>query len=329
MPSELSHGLPALITSGNRILQADTMTPILLRGVNRSGLEYANIEETQFTEDEVREIVTGWNANVIRVPFNQHWCLQGRNGEPAQSYLSSLDQVISWAAALGAYTILDLQWLDIETIYGHTAEGRPNHVPPLPNPYTIDLWTTLAQRYRHEPAVLFDLFNEPHDRLEDDPHPLYLIDDDGNIVESDQTRVAPEHWLPWAIRLTEVIRRIRPDGILLIGGVDWAFDLRGIRIDAPNIVYSTHIYPNRKFHAWLNALGNWSDVPLFVGEWGGTDADLEFGRRLTHLLRRLGIGWTAWSWRDHPHLIESPRAPNFKPTPFGNLVRNELLQIFL
>ena len=37
----LSHGLPQLITRGNQILRADDMSFVLLRGVNRSGLEYA------------------------------------------------------------------------------------------------------------------------------------------------------------------------------------------------------------------------------------------------------------------------------------------------
>jgi hypothetical protein len=55
-----------------------------------------------------------------------------------------MDQVISWAAALGAYTILDLQWLDAETVYGHLQQrdGKTsdNHVPPTPNSESILLW---------------------------------------------------------------------------------------------------------------------------------------------------------------------------------------------
>src|SRR5262245_11518407 len=117
MLCELSHDLPWLETSGTRILRSDTMQPALLRGVNRSGLEYTEpidggfLAAAGFTEDEVRRIVSDWGANIIRVPFNQDWALRGRKDCSPEEYRASLDQVISWASALGAYTILDLQWL--------------------------------------------------------------------------------------------------------------------------------------------------------------------------------------------------------------------------
>jgi hypothetical protein len=331
---QLSHGLPELVTSGNRILRADTMQPVLLRGVNRSGLEYSEPAAAGFlsgaalTEDEVREIVVNWHANVIRLPFNQDWCLCGRSGHSAEEYLASLDQVISWAANLGAYTILALQWLDTETVYGYTKDERgvpkANRVPPTPNRDSILLWSMLAARYRDEPAVLFDLLTEPHNPLDDDSLPVHLIGPQGEVLDFEDSFVGPEQWVPWASRLTSEIRQIRPDGLLLVGGVDWAFDLREIRVDAPNIVYSTHIYSNRKPRDWWKALGRWNDVPVFVGEWGGRGDDCEFGHKLANLMRERGLGWTAWSWADYPQLIVPPRAPDYRPTAFGELVRNEL-----
>jgi endoglucanase len=334
MRGELSHGLPALITSGNRILRSDTMNPMLLRGINRSGLEYSEpsaagfLDGAQLTEDELREIVVNWRANIIRLPFNQDWCLRGRNGRSAEEYLASLDMVISWTAALGGYTILDLQWLDADTVFGYTEDERgvqrANHVPPTPNADTILLWRTLAGRYQNEPAVLFDLLNEPHDALPDDFLPIHLVGSDGEIFDSYDSVVGPEEWVSWATLLTAEVRKIRPDGIVMVGGVDWAFDLRRIRVNAPNIVYSAHIYSNRKLDDWGKSLGAWNEVPVLVGEWGGKEEDLDFGRKLANLSRQRGLGWTAWSWVDDPPLVLQPRAPNYQPTPFGELVRNEL-----
>jgi hypothetical protein len=310
------------------------MNPILLRGVNRSGLEYSEpsaagfLAGAQFTEDELREIVGNWRANVVRLPFNQDWCLRGRNGHCAEDYLASLDQVISWTAALGAYTILDLQWLDAETIYGHTKDEnhvqRANYVPPTPNADTILLWRILAERYQNEPAVLFDLLNEPHNALEDDFSPIYLVCEDDEIVESYERAVGAEVWARWANRLTTEVRNIRPNGILLVGGVDWAFDLRRIRVNAPNIVYSAHIYSNRKVRDWSKSMGDWKEVPVFIAEWGGNQEHLKFGHKLASLMRQRGLGWAAWSWVDHPPLVLPPRAPDYHPTAFGELVRNEL-----
>lgn len=335
MRGELSFGLPELVTSSNSILRADTMTPILLRGINRSGLEYSQpsaagfLDGAQFTAEEMREIVLGWRANLIRLPFNQEFALRGAMSRSAEEYLTALDQAISWAASLGAYTILDLQWLDTAIAYGHTTDQNGtlavNHVAPAPNADSITVWRTLAERYRDEPAVLFDLLNEPHDPIADDSNPVYEITAGGDVVQSVDRAVGPSLWLPWAKRLIAEIRRIRPEGMIVVGGVDWAFDLRGIFIDAPNIVYSAHIYPNRKPSDWWKALGDAAGVPMLVGEWGGTDRDLDFGRNLANTMRRLGVGWTAWSWVDFPQLIKPPRAPDYEPTAFGALVRNELL----
>ena len=334
MGGELSYGLPALVTAGNRILRADQMSPVLLRGVNRSGLEYSEpnadgfLAAARITPDEIREIVADWHANIIRLPFNQDWCLNGRGTFSAKAYLASLDQVIAWAAELGAYTILDLQWLDVETVFGTTLnskQGRTaNHVPPTPDERTTTLWQTLADHYRGETAVIFDLLNEPHNVMEDDPHPLNLIGTDGSVVPSNETRLTAEEWSKWATHLTAAIREIKPDGLIMVGGVDWGFDVSGVRVDAPNIVYSTHIYSNRRQKDWPRAIGRYREIPIFVGEWGGTVQDLKFGENLASEMRSLGLGWTAWSWSDFPPLIEPPGAPQFKPTPFGALVRNEL-----
>src|SRR5579862_9289336 len=100
MNGQLSNGLPALITAGNRILRTDTMRPTVLRGINRSGLEYSEpnangfLSAAHITQDEIGEIVRGWHCDVLRLPFNQDWCLNGRGAHSAEAYLSSLDQVI-------------------------------------------------------------------------------------------------------------------------------------------------------------------------------------------------------------------------------------------
>ena len=334
MPGELSGGLPQLSTEGNRVFRTDTGEPFILRGVNRSGLEYTEptsdgfLPAADFTEAEAAEIVRNWRCNVVRIPFNQDWALRGRRGYTGEQYLASLDRVISWLAELGAYTILDLQWLDADTVYGHIRDDRgteyDNHVAPTPNADTIPLWRTLAARYRDEPAVLFDLFSEPHDRLSDDYYPIHVIGPDGAVLESDSSTVGPEVWTGWANRLITEVREVRPTGLILVSGDSWAFELHRVWLDATNIIYSTHIYHDREPDTWWKSLGRAAEVPVFVGEWGGTDAHLDFGRRLARVLWDLGLGWTAWSWVDYPQLIQPPRSPVFRPTAFGELVRGEL-----
>ncbi len=79
MDGELSNALPCFTTLDNRIVRADTKETVLLRGLNRSGLEYSEPDEQGFlsaaeiSRSEIRTIVEKWGANIIRLPFNQHW----------------------------------------------------------------------------------------------------------------------------------------------------------------------------------------------------------------------------------------------------------------
>ena len=322
MPTLLSHNLPPLRTSGNRIINSVTGAPVLLRGVNRSGLEYSDPDEQGFlsgaslSRAEIEFIVQEWRANIIRLPFNQDFVLRGRNGRSGEEYMQALDRVIYWASMFGAYTLLDLQWLDAERIYG----GNRNFIAPLPNMQSIELWTTLARRYRDEPAVLYDLFNEPHDRLADDPYPLNKPD--GTTYPASQMKVTMDEWQPWARALTAAIRNENSDGLIFIGGTNWAYDLRGMPIDdLDNVVYSTHVYPN-KGTDWDNIFGDLSEsVPVFAGELGGTESpdQLNYVSRLLEYLDQREIGFAAWSWFNEPYLVT-----RYTPTRFGELVQQSL-----
>ena len=324
MNGQLSNGLPGLRTSGNRIISRADGQPVLLRGVNRSGLEYAGPDEQGFlsgaalSRSEIEFIVREWRCNIIRLPFNQDFVLRGRLARSGEEYQKALDQVIYWASSFGAYTLLDLQWLDADRVYG----GNRNFVAPLPNIQSIELWTTLARRYRDEPAVLYDLFNEPHDRLDDDPFPLNK--EDGTTYPPSQRKVTMNEWQPWARKLTEAIRAENPEALVFIGGINWAYDLRGMPMDIENVVYSTHVYPN-KGNDWPEAFGYLSKTaPVFAGEFGAGDTadDLDFLQRLLLYMEELEMGWTAWSWSNQPFLVT-----RYVPTGFGELVRQKLANI--
>ena len=321
MNGELSNGLPRLATSGNLIVEARTGAPILLRGVNRSGLEYSDPDEQGFLSgaaicrSEIQTIVRDWDCNIIRLPFNQDFVLRGRGARLGQEYQNALDQVVYWTSMFGAYTLLDLQWLDADRTYG----GDRNFVAPLPNLQSIELWTLRADRYKDEPAVLYDIFTEPHDRLDDDPFPLNK--EDGSTYPDDQRAVTMKEWQPWARKLTSVIKSENPDAIIFVSGINWAYDLCGMPMDLPNIVYSSHVYAG-KGNDWSEAFGNLSrSVPVFLGEFGGQDnaEELDLVRRLLAYAQQLGIGWAAWSWFNDPFLVK-----RYEATRFGDIVRRGL-----
>ena len=209
--------LPALTTAANRIVQASTLSPFRLLGVNRSGLEYCSpdppgsLARAGITPEEL-DAIAGWGANCIRLPFNQSWtCF-----EP---YLAAIDNIVDGAAARGLYTILDLQWLDAEQPRGTLANGAPNYVPPLPNAHSIETWRRLARRYSGRTSVLFDIFNEPHDALTDDP--LH------------RRRVRYREWASWAERLIRAIRTEYESALIFVSGLDWGYVLRDFPRNPP------------------------------------------------------------------------------------------------
>ncbi|MBV9084127.1 MAG: cellulase family glycosylhydrolase [Acidobacteriaceae bacterium] len=329
MPPRLSHNLPRLKVAANNIVNAETQQAFVLRGVNVSGLEYSCPDcvacpaDAFVDEAALLEIVCNWKANIIRVPFNQEWALE-RPGYDPRPYRNALERTIYIAAAAGAYTLLDLHWLDDRTPRG-TINGRPNFVPPLPDLDSIRVWRQLAELWREETAVLYDLFNEPHDVLPDDSIPVSRIRDDGSTYVLRSRKVRHREWRPWARHLIQAIRSRNPDALIFVSGTDWGFDLRNcVMPDIPGLVYSTHVYPWKPDN-WDCAFGDLAGaVPVFAGEWGGGDCDVGWGLRLAAFFEDRGIGWTAWSWSDEPRLITCAQRGSFEPTRFGAFVRGLL-----
>jgi hypothetical protein len=331
---------------GRELVRLDTGAAVRLRGVNRSGLEYAEpagpgpeafLASVHFDEADV-ERIAAWGARVIRLPFTQAFVLHGRRGASGADYLGALDQVIAWAEARGLYTLLDLQWLDADTPHGIGQDGSINRVPPLPDADTVELWQTLAGRYRDRPSVLFDLFNEPHTPMATDDTTLLGVLPDGALWRLPARVVGMAEWQPWALRLIDAIRGVDPEAVLFVSGVSWAFDLRGFPLRARSgrpidgVVYSTHVYPwcraglfGPPERHWTRAFGRLAaDFPVFAGEWGGGDADLEWGRALLAYLEARTVGWTAWSWCDWPPLLRDHSGGDCEPSGFGTIVRDGL-----
>ncbi len=310
---------------------------MLLRGINLSGLQYSGpsnaLEAAGIRVADIDQITTNWNAQVIRLPFNQQWALAPDGEDPEQydcPYLEAIDSVIERAAGNGAYTLLNLHRLD-DTVRGIDNKGQPNYVPPLPNVASIRLWRQLAWRYRDEPAVLYDLFNEPHTALPGDSVPLLGIREDGSTFPLPGGAVGMAEWQPWARQLIQAVTSVNPEALLFVSGVSWGFDLTGFPIPEESpVVYSAHVYPWDGDNASIRAaaFGRLAQqgIAVFAAEWGGADADIGWGTDLANYFDELQMGWTAWSWNNYPFIVKSPPTPPYTPTAFGTLVRERLRQ---
>ena len=90
-----------------------------LRGVNRSGTEFACVNEGGFgfslgpIDQAAVDAIKSWRANVVRLPLNEQ-CWLGINGiNPAYSganYRTAIAAYVDLLNRSGLYVILDLHW---------------------------------------------------------------------------------------------------------------------------------------------------------------------------------------------------------------------------
>jgi endoglucanase len=157
----------AISISGNHFVNGldGTGETIQLRGVNVSSSEYACAENFGYDNGEYTDAtaaaIAAWGANAVRIPLNED-CWLNTNlpaGDPygGDGYQHEIESFVSDLNTHGIYAILDLHW---------TAPGNQTALEQQPMPdmdHSPAFWTSVATAFKSNPAVVFDLFNEPYD----------------------------------------------------------------------------------------------------------------------------------------------------------------------
>ncbi len=316
----MAHGAPlALHTAGNRILN-EAGVAVRLTGVNVPSLEWSN--EGDHVLESVRVACDDWRANVIRLPLAQDRWLGTAPGQDdgGAAYRRLVDQVVTLASEKGAYVALDLHWSNAGQMGANIGQHK------MPDDFSQIFWAMVSQHYANNPAVLFDLYNEPHDVSWE------VWKEGGAVQETIQERPLVYH-TPGMQKLVGVIRAGGARNLVIAGGLDWGYDLsqisQGAALDdrgGGGIVYGSHIYP------WKgSAPENWDPhvgeiaktYPVFVGEVGADPKDMqnakiapqEWAPKILAYLDSNNLSWTGWTF--HPDA--SPRTIqnwNYAPTPF-------------
>ena len=137
--------------------------PVRLRGVNRSGTEYACIQGWGIfdgpSDAASIQAIVAWRANAVRIPLNED-CWLAINGAPAAysgaAYQAAIASYVSRAQRRGPRrhpgAALDRP--------GHAARDRaePDAGPRPQCPF----WSQVATAYKANSSVIFELFNEPY-----------------------------------------------------------------------------------------------------------------------------------------------------------------------
>ncbi|MEO5715478.1 MAG: cellulase family glycosylhydrolase [Luteolibacter sp.] len=308
-----------LHVQGNRLVNPDGKE-VWLQGLNAGGMETLPAD-TQVIKSTLVGI-DEWKANAVRLPVNEEFWF-GRNAaqkDGGQAYRDHIDQCVMIAANRGAYLILDL------------------HRFRAPKAEHAEFWKAAAERYKNHPAVLFDLFNEPHGIS-------WQIWRDGGFVGekkgadesaflSDDDKKKNQGFESVGMQaLVDAVRSTGANNIVIAGGLGWSFDLSGVtdgyalqQKSGNGIMYSWHVYNWHK--GWEKAvLAAAAKYPIFVGEVGADEKKMDFipldaqEDPYTWVPDMLGfiqshrLNWTAWCFHPKatPVMISDWK---YTPTPF-------------
>jgi hypothetical protein len=315
---------------GNQVQTRDGK-PVWLQGLNVVSLEWSATGEQVLRTSQVA--VDDWKSNIIRLPMKEDfWFGKGAGQKDGgAAYRALVDDAVNIVANRGAYILLDL------------------HRFRAPRAEHVAFWKEVAAKYKNHPAVLFDLFNEPHGvswKVWRDggfvPDKETPADEDAFLPAADKAKSAAGFESPGMQRLVDAVRGTGARNIVVAGGLDWSYDLSGIAngfalkdASGNGIIYATHIYPWKS--DWKNKVLVVADRhPILVGEVGADIKKLSFipessqedpytwAPDLLGFLQKHRLHWTAFSF----HPSASPvmiTGWDYSPTPFwGSFVRAAL-----
>jgi endoglucanase len=326
VPVALLEQMPSPIHVVSNYLENAKSEKVWLQGLSIASMEWSAGGENILKS--FNEAITNWNANCIRLPIKENfWFGKGdwqRDG--GAGYRQLVDDCVNLTAANGAYIVIDL------------------HRFRAPEQIHADFWKIVAEKYKNHPAVLFEIFNEPHDISWD------VLTKGGFVsTEKRSADVAQENKEKLkgfeSVGLQNIIDVIRATGaknIIIPSGLDYSYDLSGFlngyALDdkgGNGLMYSTHVYP------WKS---NWqkcfvdaaAKYPLFIGEVGCQDKPMPWETEksfespytwygdMLGVIQKYKLNWTAWCFHPSagPCVIQDW---NYTPTPYwGKYVKEAL-----
>jgi hypothetical protein len=316
----------ALQVSGNKVITSGGCA-VTLRGVDVDGLEFSDTGYGPPSGDggsslEVaQEAVTGWHSNIIRLPLNQDYWF-GCNGANESTYQGYVSSIVSFCSQNNAYVILDLHWsgesstatAPCGTGWGNDASTKQQY---MADQNGVTFWSSVAAAYANNPAVIFDLYNEPYSSGGGDTSAAWSVWQQGG------TGSGASFSTPGMQGLLNAVRKTGANNICLSGGLSWCSDLTEVEsyplTNVGNgIVYSAHLYGSNdgtSAASWNAEVPSsvLSANPVFVGEMGpetscNADNSTYDSNIFAWIMGTSGVvGGTAWSMTTNscPNLLSS------------------------
>ncbi len=316
---------PALHVQGAQLV--DTAGRVVrLRGVNRSGAEYACAQGWGFfdgpSDSASVQAIKSWNVNSVRVPLNETCWLAINGVAPAYSgdnYRRAISDYVALLNRAGMVVILDLHWTAAGTAI---ALGQA----PMPNrDHTPQFWSEVAAAYGSNNRVIFDLFNEPFpDNNADTPEAWRCWRDGGTCTGMSYQAAGMQE-------LVNAARRAGAKNVIMLGGVQYSAGLSGWLASRPtdslnNTAASWHIYN----FSWCNTKACWDSnaapvaqqVPLVLGELGQNDHGSAFVTALMDWMDARQGSYLAWSWDVWGNALDLIASYDGTPTSYGQTFKS-------
>jgi endoglucanase len=254
-----SAATPGITVEGNQLVttsagklgvkQVAAGVPIVLRGVNFSGSEYACLQENSFWDNPqgnqatINAMLT-WHANVVRLPLNED-CWLGINGAPKNysgaNYIKAMAGFVALANASGLIVELDLHW-------GAGGTGLPtdDSYPGLDRDHAPAFWKSVASAFKNNASVIFNLINEPYLGNSNPTAASWRCYLNGGCQSPEVGKLGA-----WAVVGTQsVVNTVRATGAtnpIIIAGLEWSNQLDDWLTYMPSdpeskIIAGVHVY---------------------------------------------------------------------------------------
>ncbi len=310
-----SEPLSKLKVQGNDFVNQEGVT-VILKGYSSSDPD--RLASIRRWDKSYFEELKEWGANVVRFPVHPRaWRSRGES-----DYLYLLDQGIEWATELGIYVIID--WHSIGNLESELFQSRQYNTTKKE---TFEFWTTISRRYGKNSTVAFyELFNEP------------------TVFNGKLGVTSWDEWKELNEEMITIIRAYDAEGIPLVAGFNWAYDLSGVRdnpVDAKDIGYVSHPYPQKREKPWEDKwTEDWGFVkenyPLILTEIGfageeergahiPVTSDESYGEAITAYADDRGISYIVWIFdaRWSPRLFSDWQ---YTPTRQGTLFKAKMTE---
>ncbi len=233
------------------------------------------VDSLTWTLDDFKMLKKEWKVDMIRLPYITDRWYYNVDAATRETYLAAFDKYLDWTYQCGIYVLLD-----------GFHEGGSTGNADFHWTACQDAWKILAPRLKDRTHIIWEVYNEPYE-------------------------ITWANWVPKAEALIDIINSYNPVvKVFAVPGTNWAqdFDVRTLKVDRPNVIYSAHPYPHVYNAVWNPAawdagfgyiategyapvLATEMYYPLF--DKGDRTA---YGEPIMKYFADRGIGWFAWIW---------------------------------